>query len=205
MQRHSRRPHPSLLRQGRRGENVEADFAVELEAEDERLEFPWAGADRARYYDLKRQPELLALIEEARELPALGEFLVAANSPGGPFETAKCDAWSTSEIRPEEEIFGFPCKFGSYVDLLYSDERRFSFPAHEELVRGWTSLLGKVPEIPASAEFLVRRCHFQEVGRDGFYVTQYTFGYGEDVAQARTQWAIGLKLVENVIRQSGKI
>src|SRR5512132_1456279 len=78
MQRHSRRPHPSLLRQGRRGENVEADFAVELGAEDERLEFPWAGADRARYYDLKRQPELLALIEEARELPALGEFLVAA-------------------------------------------------------------------------------------------------------------------------------
>jgi len=37
--------------------------------------------------------------------------------------------------------------------------------------------------------------------REGFYVTFYLFGYGEDEAQARESWAIGLKLVENAIRQ----
>ena len=46
--------------------SVEADFAVELGADDETLEFPWAAADGGpRYYDLKRQPELLLEIEEA--------------------------------------------------------------------------------------------------------------------------------------------
>ena len=38
--------------------------------------------------------------------------------------------------------------------------------------------------------------------RDGFYITIYAFGYGEDEVRARIQWAIGLKLVENVIRQA---
>src|SRR5580765_4235271 len=55
---------------------VEADFAVELGAEDETLDFPWAAADGGlRHYDLKRQPVLLPEIEEARRVPELGEFL----------------------------------------------------------------------------------------------------------------------------------
>jgi hypothetical protein len=181
---------------------VEVDFAVELGPVDETLEFPWAAGDRVRYYDLKRQPELLALIEEARDLKPLSEFLAAVNAPGTSFETAKCDTWSTTEMNPEEEIFGAACKFGSYVDLLFSDDRRFSFPAHEKLVKRWTALLQRVPEIPAAAEFIVRRCYFQGEVRDGFYITLYSFGYGEDEAHARIQWAIGLKLVENAIRQA---
>jgi hypothetical protein len=181
---------------------VEADFAVELGAEDETLEFPWSGGGALRYYDLKHQPELLALVEEARDLRPLSEFLAALNAFSSPFETAKCDAWSTGEMNPEEEIYGAACKFGSYVDLLFSDDRRFSFPVHENMVKRWTSLLQRVPEIPAAAEFIVRRCFFQGEARDGFYITLYVFGYGEDEAHARTEWAIGLKLVENAIRQA---
>ena len=37
--------------------------------------------------------------------------------------------------------------------------------------------------------------------RDGFYITFYLFGYGDDEAQARQRWSIALKLLENVIRQ----
>ncbi len=51
-------------------------------------------------------------------MPELGEFLAAVNSPASILETAKCDAWSSTEINPEEEIFGAACKFGSYVDLV---------------------------------------------------------------------------------------
>ena len=182
---------------------MEADFSVELGPADETLQFPWTGgSDGVQYYDLKRQPELLPLIEEARHQPALREFLSAMNSRTGPFETAKCDTWSTTEINPEEEIFAAPWKFGCYVDLLFSNDRRFSFPAHEEIVRRWTLLLRQVPEIPAAAEFIVRRCHVQGEERDGFFVTLYAFGFGEDEDRARIQWEIGLKLVENVIRQS---
>jgi hypothetical protein len=184
---------------------VEADFAVELGADDETLEFPWVAAEGGpRYYDLRCQPELLLEIEEARRVPELGEFLAVINSPGGILETAKCDAWSSTEINPEEEIFGAAWKFGSYVDLLLlQEDSRFSFAAHEQLAKRVTQLLKRVPEISAAAELLIRRCFYHVEGsiRDGFYVTLYLFGYGDNQSQARQRWAIALKLVENAIRQ----
>ncbi|HTE88698.1 MAG TPA: hypothetical protein VK639_07090 [Terriglobales bacterium] len=184
---------------------MEADFAVELGADDEVLDLPWASADSAvRYYDLKRQPDLLLYLEEAQRVPALGEFLAAINSASSILETAKCDTWHTTEMQPEEEILGANCKFASYIDLLFSDEpKRFSFSEHEQIAARLTQLLRRVPEIPAAAEFLVRRCHYhhEDETRDGFYITFYLFGYGDDEPQAQQRWAIGLKLVENAIRQ----
>ena len=137
---------------------MEADFAVELGADDETLELPWAAADGGpRYFDLKRQPELLLNVEEASRVPELGEFLVVINSPAGILETAKCDTWSSTEINPEEEIFGAAYKFCSYVDIVFSQESRYSFADHEQFAKRVTQLLKRVPEIPAAAELLVRR------------------------------------------------
>jgi hypothetical protein len=185
---------------------VEADFAVELGADDETLELPWAAAEGGpRYHDLKRQPELLLNIEEASRVPELGEFLAVINSPAGILETAKCDTWSSTEINPEEEIFGAAYKFCSYVDILFSQETaRCSFAEHEQCAKRITQLLKRVPEIPAAAEFLIRRC-FYHVGdeiHEGFYITLYLFGYGDDEPQASRHWASALKLVENAIRQA---
>ena len=184
---------------------MEADFAVELGGDDETLEIPWADAEGGpRYFNLKCQPELLREIEEARRVPGLGAFLAAINTPASILETAKCDAWSSTEMNPEEEIFGAACKFGSYVDLMFSQgTRRFSFPEHEQLVTIIVQLLKRVPEIPAAAELIIRRCfyHVADGIRDGFYVTFYLFGYGDDELQACQRWAIALKLVENAIRQ----
>ena len=185
---------------------MEADFAVELGADDETLELPWAAAEGGpRYYDLKRQPELLLNLEEASRVPELGEFLAVMNSPAGILETAKCDTWSSTEMNPEEEIFGAAHKFCSYVDILFSQETpRCSFAEHEQFAKRVTQLLKRVPEIPAAAELLVRRCfyHVADEIQEGFYITLYLFGYGDDEAQARQRWAIALKLVENAIRQS---
>jgi hypothetical protein len=190
---------------------VQADFAVELGADDETLEMPWAVDEGGpRYYDLKRHPELLLCIEEAAQTPELGEFLSKVNSPQSPLETAKCDAWATSEIIPEEEIFEATHKFGSYVDLFFSDvPKRFSFPEHEKLTKRLVALLQRAPEIGAASEFLIRRCYFYEQDeipgeeeiRDGFYVTFYLFGYGKDDIRSRQNWAIALKLIGNAIRQ----
>lgn len=184
---------------------MQADFAVELGADDETLEFPWADeSGNFHYYDLKRHPDLLANVEEAQREPALRDFLSTINSAGSVLETAKCDVWASTEINPEEEIFGGAHKFGSYVDLLFAGEQaRLDLPRHEAWAQRLTILLKKVPEIPASAEFLIRRCYYhqgQEL-RTGFYITLYLFGYGEDEAQAHQRWAIALKLVENAIRQ----
>jgi hypothetical protein len=185
---------------------VQADFAVELGAGDEHLELPWSSSDGTlRYCDLKRQPELLACIEEARRIPELGEFLRAVNGKSSILQSVKCDAWFTAELNPEEDIFGVTGKFGSYVDLVFDAEpRRFSFEAHEQWVRRIAQLLKRVPEMPAAAEFLVRRCSYhapaQPVG-EGFYTTFYLFGYADEETLAGKHWAIALKLVENAVRQ----
>jgi hypothetical protein len=184
---------------------MQADFSVELAPDDEVLDLPWAAPEGGpRYYDLKRQPDLLIYIEEAQREKGLGEFLAAVNSPAGVLETAKCDSWSTMELNPEEEIFGATHKFASYVDLVFSnDDSRFSFPQHEDLAKRLTHLLKRVPEIPAAAEFLIRRCYYGKDAREGFYITFYLFGYGDDEERAHQQWTIGLKLAENALRQTG--
>jgi hypothetical protein len=189
--------------------SVQADFAVELGADDETLQMPWAAAPGGpRYYDLKRHPELLLEVEEAQRAPELAEFLSKVNSAASPLETAKCDAWLSSEINPEEEIHEATHKFASYVDLLFSDLRfRFSFSEHEQLATRLTQLLKRAPEIPAAAEFLIRRCYYhgEEKTRDGFYITFYLFGFGDDEPQSRERWTTALKLVQHAIRQlSGK-
>ncbi len=166
---------------------------------------PWAGGlDGPKYYDLKRYPELLREVEEAQRFRELGEFLAAVNSNASALETAKCDAWASTAINPEEEIFGAAYKFASYVDLLFCDERaRSSFPEHERWAKRLADLLKKTPEIPAAAEFLIRRCYYHVADEtcEGFYTTFYLFGYGEDETKARQCWVIGLNLVENAIRQ----
>lgn len=166
---------------------------------------PWAAEGGGpRYHDLKRRPEVLSSIEEAVRVQELAECLVAINAPTSILESAKCDTWATTEIDFNEDAFGAAIKFGSYIDLLFTEERaRFSFPEHERLAKQLTELLRRVPELPAAAEFLVRRCYYhhdQDIAK-GFYITFYLFGYGDDEAQARQRWAIALKSVGDVMNQ----
>ena len=97
---------------------MQADFYVELGGDAPALEIPWRSDDPCvRYFDLKKHPELVQEIPEAVAYPELGAFLARMNAVEFPLATAKCDAWVSSEISPEEEIFG-DRKFVSYVDLV---------------------------------------------------------------------------------------
>lgn len=187
---------------------MDVDFAVELGEDDDTLDFSWAAAAGGpRYFDLKSHPEFLSHIEEASNLEGLRDFLRVVNSRLSILETAKCDAWSTTEINPQDEIFDLPIKFGSYVDLLFSDsEPRFSFSKHEQLAQQLTQLLKRAPEIPTSAEFLIRRCYYHSEAdiTEGFYFTFYLFGFGNELAQAQKQWEVGMRLVQNAILQLSK-
>ena len=183
-----------------------AEWSVELGAEDPRLEVPWSSEDgQLRFLDLKNRPELLLEVREAAFYPELGEFLSWANSPDSPLETAKCDAWTSRQIEAEEEVFGEPCKFGSYIDLLFAtSEARTQFAYHEHFVQDLAKLLRHAPEMSSAAEFIVRRCHDTRIGADDqdcFYVTFYLLGYGEDEQQARKRWAIALKMVQHAMIQ----
>ncbi|MGD0469318.1 MAG: hypothetical protein ABSA54_13150 [Terriglobales bacterium] len=199
---------------------MDADFSVELGPEDPVLDFPWTDpSGKLAYVDLKRLPELIAQIEEAQTFPELQEFLRTLNSPRCMVETAKCDAWATTELSAEEEVYNASHKSASYVDVVFSniDARlsslrqsslrqsslRRSLSAHEQFARKLVELLRRAPETPSAAEVCVRRCYFGEEGgvREGFYCTLYVSGYGNDGVSARQNWAVGLKLMGNAIVQ----
>jgi hypothetical protein len=199
---------------------MQADYSVELGGDAAALEIPWRSADgAARYFDLHARPELLLEIDEARRFRELGEFLAVVNAPGSPLASAKCDVWATRELNAEEAIFGAPLKLASYVDLVFTGEQRFSFPAHEDFARALCALLNKAPEMPSAAEFVIRRCYFhQDVApppsatnpseetsavdsQAGYCLTFYLSGYGDEETDARQRWNIGMKLVQNAILQ----
>lgn len=152
---------------------MHADFSVELGRDDAALELPWSSTDPAvRYYDLKNHPELLQQIPEAMAYPELGAFLARINAAGFPLATAKCDAWRSREVAPEEEIFG-DRKFVSYIDLIFEGEaERCSLEKHEAFAKDLCRLLGQAPEIPAAVEVVIRR---------GYYHGEAVVGDGDEV------------------------
>jgi hypothetical protein len=201
---------------------MDADWSVELGPDAPTLAVPWTSDDgRLRFYDLRAQPELLLYIEEAARSAELGEFLAALNSTHSCVQTAKCDVWFSRELSEVEAIYGASCKFGSYIDLIFTaHEARASVAEHEQLAKRLCELLRKAPEISAAAEFIVRRCHYEisladpplplpvlERQREdaefaeGFYVTFYLFGYDDEEADARRRWSIALRLIGNAILQ----
>ena len=200
-----------------------SDYSVELGREDPALELPWGPDDPAsddpalRYYDLEKHPELLREIPEAAAHPELGAFLARINAPDFPLATAKCDAWASREILPEEDIFfsgieGTECKFVSYIDLVFRGEAaRPSFEKHEALAQDLCRLLNHSPKIAASIEFIIRRCYYHEeapAGADdstsGFYLTAYISAFGHSSEEARKQWTIALALAQNALVQVAK-
>ena len=184
---------------------MDADFSIELGSDDPVLDFPWTDASgRLKYVDLKQHPELIPEIPETAQNLELAEFLRSINSDRRPFQSAKCDTWTTAELAPEEEIFGASHKFASYVDIVFSDAADcLAFSRHEEFVKRLATLLRRSPEISASVEICVRRCFFVTGAQtsEGFYFTVYVNGFGNDEPSARRNWAIGMKLVENALVQ----
>jgi hypothetical protein len=184
---------------------MDADFSIELGREDPVLDFPWKDpSGKLAYVDVKRQPELMASIEEAEKFPELGEFLRVMNSARSMVETAKCDAWATTDLSAEEDVYDASHKFASYVDVLFSEiDVCLSLSLHEQFARKLVELLRRAPETPSAAEVCVRRCFFaaQDGVREGYYSTLYVSGYGSDEASARQNWEVGLKLMGNAIVQ----
>lgn len=187
---------------------VQAEFSVELGAQDPTLQLPWSSSDpRIQYYDLRSHPDLLSRIVEVQDNEPLAEFLAIINAPPSLLETAKCDTWSSQQMDAEDEVFGAAVKYESYIDLApVADGPRYSFAEIEDLGKKIARLLQRAPEIPAAAEFVVRRCYYRgesqpDPGREGFYLTFYLSGYGEQEQQARERWGIALQLVANALLQ----
>jgi hypothetical protein len=188
---------------------MDVDFSIELGRDDPVLDFPWEDpAGELAYADLKRRPELLSSIEEVENFPELGEFLLELNSPRTILETAKCDAWATTELSADEIYLGTH-KFASYVDVVFSgtdllvSSLRQSFSAHEQFARKLVERLSHGAETPSTVEICVRKCYFADKLEvlEGFYWTLYVSGFGNDSASARKNWGAGLEEMRNAMAE----
>lgn len=190
---------------------MDAEYSVELGAEDDVLEFPWAAPEHnLRYFDLKHEPDLLLYVSEATEYQELGRYLATVNSPASALLTAKCDVWTEDDLSEAEAIHDAKVKLACYVDHLFDgseasgESPRFSFERHEHFAQRIAELLDRVPSISAAIEVIVRRCYYHSAEGDmraGYYWTIYVSGYGEDAVEARKRWAIALDLLQNVVLQ----
>ena len=129
---------------------------------------------------------------------------VFENSARSMVETAKCDAWATTELSAEEDVYDASHKFASYVDVVFSEiDMRLCFSLHEQFAGKLVELLRLAPDTPSAAEVCVRRCYFggDSGVREGFSCTLNVSGYGNDDASARQSWGVGLKLMGNAIVQ----
>lgn len=192
---------------------MQADYSVELGWGDPALELPWASTQDSvagHYYDLKCHPELVSQIPEAAGCPELTAFLTRINAAGFPLQTAKCDTWFSREVSPEEEIFGAGGMFVSYVDLIFAaDEPRLVFEKHEALAKDLCRLLQRAPEMKATVELVVRRCYYHPEGNpvessDGFCITSYVSGFGDEEPEAQRRWAIAITLLQNALVQAAR-
>lgn len=187
---------------------MDADWSVELAADDPALEFPWSSPDGTQQFvDLSQRPEAIATLPEVALYPELAKFLTVLNGTLSPWLTVKCDAWIDDDLGEAEAIYDAQLKMCSYIDLVRRDaSERFSFERHEKWLKLAASGLQAVgTDDPIACEFIVRRCWYQSNSpRDdepvpGLYITIYVFGYGNDEAGARAMWEEGLAYIAGVL------
>jgi hypothetical protein len=185
---------------------MRVEIVKETDAGDDRLDIPWASPEEPdlRYVDLKPHPELIDELEECRRFPPLGGFLRQINSPESLFRTAKCDAWTTTDLSEDERAdFQLPFKMGSYVDVFFDrSELNAALEPQVQLGEKLRQALASF-RIQAQLEVCIRRCLFHSEERWGYYLTLFTHAYGGDPNEAAVEWARALEAEVEVLRRIG--
>ena len=187
---------------------MEADWSVELGADDPMIVVPWSApgddACKCRFIDLRFDAaQLIEEIEEARLFPALRYGLLELNRAASPFWTSKCGAWNHAEALdayemdadPEEALFSA----GSYVDLLARDNT-LSFDQLEQWMRRVAEILRRVPARAARVELVLRPARVHEV--PGYGVTWFVEGSGGTAERAGRAWSEAFQLALPVMMDS---
>jgi hypothetical protein len=191
---------------------MEADWSVELGADDPVIVVPWQplpGGAAAGFVDLRARPESVREIEEARDLPALRFALESLNGSNSGLWTAKCDAWvrggdgGGSEIDPwEMEATEDEAKLaaGSYIDILALDtEARGSFAIEERWIRRLAEESRHRALRCTRTDFVLRSAEIH--GVPGFGVTWFVEGCGRTPELAKRKWAEALgEVLRTVMR-----
>jgi hypothetical protein len=186
---------------------MEADWSVALGADDPWITVPWSAEEGLRFLDLRRDPQLVNEIQEARASKGLASALLSLNGDASPFSTAKCGLWTTSaeqgeppadpyELDAEPGATDFTC--GSYIDLVAPDtELLWSFDGLERWMRTITERLRVMPSKASRMDLVLRRAEVH--GVEGFAVSWFVVGCGATAAEAVRSWEAALQVALQVI------
>jgi len=187
---------------------MDADWSVELGADDPALEFPWKSPDSTvGYVDLSQNMRGLERIPEAMLHHPLLSFLTGINGgmSGSPWLSVKCDAWMDQEVNEYVAPYPMHWRMASYVDVIRRDvSERFSFEQHQKWVKAGVKRLHRFPDGSYYCELIVRRCYYHlddnpQDSKAGFYITVYVFGYGDIEFNAQSSWKGGLDRVAHTL------
>jgi hypothetical protein len=185
---------------------MEADWSVELTADDPGIIVPWAATSddprKREFVDLRLGAHLIDEIEEARPVPELRAALLLLNSARSPLWTVKCDTWESDTPMDPYEMDAAPAdailSAGSYIDLLARDSGlQVSFDLQERWIRAVADTLRAVPARAARVELVLRRAQVNHVS--GYGVSWFVEGCGATTQRARRAWSEALGLALPVI------
>jgi hypothetical protein len=185
---------------------MEADWSVQLTADDPVIIVPWSAASddprKCKFVDLRRGAHLIDEIEEARPVPALRTALLLLNSAASPLMTVKCDTWESDTPVDPYEMDAAPAdatrSAGSYIDLLARDSGlRASFDRQERWLRVVAQVLRAIPARAARVELILRRAQVDDAA--GYGVSWFVEGCGATAQRARQAWSDALGLALPVI------
>ena len=191
---------------------MEADWSVELMAEDPVIIVPWAATSDApskcKFVDLRSGGQLIDEIVEAGRVPELRATLVALNGTASPLWTVKCDTWESDSQMDSYEMDAAPAdakfSFGSYIDLLARDRTlQASFDRQEQWVRVVTGMLRAVPARAARVELVLRPAQVNYEA--GYGVSWFVEGCGSTAQRAQKSWSDALGLALPVIMDADLI
>jgi hypothetical protein len=178
---------------------MEADWSVELTADDPVIVVPWAAAGddprTCRFVDLRLDAHLIDEIEEARPASELRAALLSLNDARSPLWTVKCDTWESDTPMDPYEMDAAPedatLSAASYIDLLVRDSAlQVSFNRQERWVRAVAHALRAVPARAARVELVLRPAQVDGVA--GYGVSWFVEGCGATAQRAGQAWSHAL-------------
>jgi hypothetical protein len=188
---------------------MESDWSAECSSEDPWVVVPWEGVTATepslRFFDLRAEPDRVVEIPDAARYSVLAAALKAWNTPA--VFTAKCDVWHyAASAFDASDLPGFACAHASYIDLLPGASAQFaSFMQVEFLARRGAQVAAAISSSVGRSEWILRRARICTAGAaaqaDGFAVTLYVWGYGEDEIAAEKAWTQALLALILPVRQ----
>jgi hypothetical protein len=154
---------------------MEADWEIEVGPGAPVIDGEWEG-----FIDLRKSPNRISEIAEAKQSPALADALLGLNSDASQWWTSKCDLWSPAEWDPDE-MNATPkdarAASACYIDLLPREAQ--VFPSIESAEAPARSILARLKPFPAACcriDLIVRSAALTH--KTGYGITAYITACG---------------------------